>query len=151
MMAVAVALAITSCNGNSSTNSTSDSISSVKSETVEDSSNTFEDKQEASAVSQTEEVKETANAEPTGDAAKDAQVAIDKCLEYVSEIKTIDDMNTFRAKTRVLQDKFEGYYKNLGESELVNFQTHFDVLFESHKVQEKLLEKKAELEKTMSK
>ena len=109
IMAVAVALAFTSCD-NKTAASKSDASDASKSEQVEEKAKVFE---------------------PTGDAAKDAKQCATEMIDLmknvdVSNLKTAEDAEKwekeFSKQIDELQKKYEDFYKEKGEDKLKEFQ-----------------------------
>lgn len=95
LMAIAVALAFTSCE-NKSGSSSSDSS---KSDT-----------------SSSEQVDE--NGEPTGDIEKDAKTISDKTMELLKDTKTEEDINKAKEESEKIFQEYLKYYKEKGGDEL---------------------------------
>lgn len=138
IMAVAVALAFTSCDSKKA--SKSDASDSSKSEKVEEEAKTFE---------------------LTGDPAKDARQCATEMIDLmknidISNIKTAEDVEKwekeYTKKIEDLQKKYEDFYKEKGEPELKKFKEEVDKLENDPEIkkqledaQNKMMEKVTEL------
>ena len=142
IMAVAVALAFTSCDSKKA--SKSDASDSSKSEKVDEA--------------KTEEAK---TFELTGDPAKDARQCATEMIDLmknidISNIKTAEDVEKwekeYTKKIEDLQKKYEDFYKEKGEPELKKFKEEVDKLENDPEIkkqledaQNKMMEKVTEL------
>ena len=134
IMAVAVALAFTSCD-------------EKKASASDNSENASEQVEETSKVA----------AEPTGDEVKDAKMAAEELIGLMNDvnfdnIKTPEDAEKweqeFTKKAEDLQKKYEDFYKAKGEDALKKFNEEMDKLENDPEISKKIEDaQKAMMEK----
>lgn len=123
LMAVALAVAFTSCGNNQ--NASSGESASEKSENVDEPKG------------------------PTGDVAKDAKMMAEEGLNLMKSFKTGDDYKEFEKKTEELEKKYEDFYKAKGDEELKKFQEELKNVTSTPEFKEKLMDAMIELNKNL--
>jgi hypothetical protein len=120
IMAVAVALAFTSCD--------------TKKASASDKSESASEQVEESAEEKVEEPKA-----PTGDAAADAKQCVEEAIALMkTDLKSIADADKMEKDIDALQKKYEDFYKAKGEAELKKFNDECDKLQNDPEIVKKL-------------
>ena len=120
IMAVAVALAFTSCD--------------TKKSSASDKSESASEQVEESAEEKVEEPKA-----PTGDAAADAKQVVEEGIALMTkDIKSVADVENMEKAFDELEKKYEDFYKEKGEDQLKKFKEEVDKLQNDPEITKKL-------------
>ncbi len=87
--------------------------------------------------------------DPTGDVAKDAQMAAEEALNCFNNFKAGDDIKDFEKKVEEIEKKYEEFYKTKGEEELKKFQEELKKVTSSPEFMEKYIKAIEEMNKKL--
>ena len=129
-MAVAIAVAFASCDSKQASSASASASDNSKS-TSEKSEKVDEPK------------------DPTGDVAKDAQMAAEETLNCFNNFKAGDNIKDFEKKAEEIEKKYEEFYKTKGEEELKKFQEELKKVTSSPEFMEKYIKAIEEMNKKL--